>query len=126
MLLVDSNIFINYLRGYVPEKAFIESIGKANMGLSVIVEMELYNGVLNRNEYVKIKKELLGMIRIPINEEISNTALLLSQQYALSHQMSVSDTLIAATALVFDLELLTYNLKDFRFIPGLKVSDALD
>ncbi len=33
--------------------------------------------------------------------------------------------LIAATALVYDLELRTYNLKDFHFIPGLKVSNSL-
>ena len=40
--------------------------------------------------------------------------------------MGIPDTIIAATALVYDLELKTYNLKDFRFIPTLKVSNELE
>ena len=39
--------------------------------------------------------------------------------------MGLGDTLIAATALVFNLELRTFNLKDFRFIPTLQVSNSL-
>lgn len=41
------------------------------------------------------------------------------ETYSLSHKLSIPDAIIAATALVYDLELYTLNLKDFRFIPGL-------
>ncbi|MEI7584003.1 type II toxin-antitoxin system VapC family toxin [Runella sp.] len=125
MLLIDTNIIINYLRGDSKATDFIEAFGKENLALSSIVEMELYNGVLNRVEYLKIKKELNDFVRLELNESIGQTALFLSKKYALSHHMSVADTLIAATALVYDLELKTYNLKDFRFIPTLKVSGDL-
>jgi tRNA(fMet)-specific endonuclease VapC len=126
MLFIDSNILIDHLRGNQKATEFIESIGKSSLYISAVVEMELYNGVLNRAEYAKLKKELLGIRRIQVNESISDTALFLSQKYALSHKMTVADTLIAATALVYDLELRTFNLKDFRFIPQLKVSDSLE
>jgi predicted nucleic acid-binding protein len=119
------NIIINYLRGDSKATDFIEAFGKENLALSSIVKMELYNGVLNRVEYLKIKKELNDFVRLELNESIGQTALFLSKKYALSHHMSVADTLIAATALVYDLELKTYNLKDFRFIPTLKVSGDL-
>ena len=125
MLLIDTNIIINYLRGDSKATDFIEAFGKENLALSSIVKMELYNGVLNRVEYLKIKKELNDSVRLELNESIGQTALFLSKKYALSHHMSVADTLIAATALVYDLELKTYNLKDFRFIPTLKVSGDL-
>lgn len=125
MLLVDTNIIINYLRGDSKATDFIQAFGKQNLALSIIVEMELYNGVLNRVEYLKIKKELTDFVRLDLNENIGQTALFLSKQYALSHHMSIADTLIAATALVYDLELRTYNLKDFRFIPTLKVNSDL-
>jgi predicted nucleic acid-binding protein len=125
MLLIDTNIIINYLRGDSKATDFIEAFGKENLALSSIVKMELYNGVLNRVEYLKIKKELNDFVRLELNESIGQTALFLSKKYALSHHMSVADTLIAATALVYDLELKTYNLKDFRFIPTLKVSGDL-
>lgn len=126
MYLIDSNIFIDHLRGNQKATKFIESVGKSNLYISIVVEMELYNGVLNRFEYAKLKKELLGIRRIQVNESISDTALFLSQKYALSHRMSVADTLIAATALVYDLELRTHNIRDFRFIPQLKVSNSLE
>jgi tRNA(fMet)-specific endonuclease VapC len=126
MLLIDTNIIINHLRGDSKATDFIQAFGKENLALSIIVEMELYNGVLNKIEYLKIKKELNDFVRLEINESIGQTALFLSKSYALSHHMSIADTLIAATALVYDLELKTYNLKDFRFIPTLRVSNDLE
>ena len=70
-------------------------------------------------------KEIKGFVEIDLNEKISQIALQLSQEYALSHKMGIPDTLIAATALVYDLELRTSNLKGFRFIPTIKVSNDL-
>ena len=125
MLLVDTNILIDHLRGVEAATDFIQSVGKENLAVTTVVEMELYQGVRNRVEYAKLRKELLGFVRIDLNESISQTGLYLSQKFALSHQLSVADMLIAATALVYDLELRTYNLKDFHFIPGLKVSNSL-
>ena len=61
-----------------------------------------------------------------LNENVSQVALKLSERYAVSHNMAVADTLIAATALVFGLEIKTYNLKDFQFIPTLEVSNKFD
>jgi hypothetical protein len=43
------------------------------------------------------------------------------ESYSLSHKVSIPDALIAATALVHDLELYTMNTKDFRFIAKLKL-----
>ncbi len=43
----------------------------------------------------------------------------LMEGYSLSHNLSIPDALIAATALEHMLELYTLNTKDFQFIPGL-------
>jgi predicted nucleic acid-binding protein len=95
------------------------------MAITTIVAMELYRGALNSKELRVIKKEITGFTIIDVNESTSQVALKLSERFALSHQMDIPDTLIAATALVYDLELRTYNLKDFGFIPGIKVSNDL-
>ena len=42
-------------------------------------------------------------------------------QYALSHKLSIPDAIIAATALYYDIELYTYNVKDFRYIDGIRL-----
>jgi tRNA(fMet)-specific endonuclease VapC len=126
MLLVDTNILIDYLRDVNKAKAFIERYGKTNLAISTVIAMELYQGCLNRHEFATLRKELIGFNEIALNETIGKVALQLSQQFALSHKMGIPDTLIAATALVYDLEVRTYNIKDFRFIPGIKVSNLLE
>ena len=50
---------------------------------------------------------------------VSNQFLQLMATYSLSHKLSIPDALIAATALVHNVELFTLNVKDFHFIPGL-------
>ena len=71
MLLIDSNIIIDHLRGKKQATQFLESVGKDNMIISTVVEMELYNGVLDRAEFVDIRRELFGIHRLEINENIS-------------------------------------------------------
>jgi len=44
--------------------------------------------------------------------------------YSLSHKLSIPDAIIAATALHYDIELYTYNTKDFRFIEGIKLYEV--
>ena len=47
------------------------------------------------------------------------------ETYSLSHRLSLPDALIAAMALEHDLELYTLNIKDFRFILGLRFYQTL-
>ncbi|MCF0052328.1 type II toxin-antitoxin system VapC family toxin [Dyadobacter sp. LJ53] len=125
MLLLDTNILIDYLRDKPQAIQFINYTGKLNLGINTIVVLELYNGCLNRAEFAKIKRTLNGFIQFDLNESVAKAAIDISHTFALSHQLSVADTLIAATALVYDLELRTLNVRDFKMIPGLRVSNSL-
>lgn len=125
MILTDTSILIDYFKKRSDATAFVEKHGKANLAVNTIIAMELYQGVLNKKEFLMIQKELQGFFMLPINEQIANLALQLSQKYALSHQIGLSDIFIAATALIYDIELRTFNLKDFHFIPDLSVSNSL-
>jgi tRNA(fMet)-specific endonuclease VapC len=42
-------------------------------------------------------------------------------KYVLSHKLAMPDGLIAASALAHHLELYTLNIKDYKFIEGLKL-----
>ncbi|MCF8374691.1 MAG: PIN domain-containing protein [Bacteroidales bacterium] len=44
-------------------------------------------------------------------------------KYSLSHKLSIPDAIIAAKALHYDIQLYTYNVKDFRFIEGFRLFD---
>jgi predicted nucleic acid-binding protein len=44
------------------------------------------------------------------------------KKFSLSHRPFIGDMLIAATALYFDYPLLTLNVKDFQYIPNLRLA----
>ena len=56
---------------------------------------------------------------LPVTPNIVETAIRLRQQ----RRMTLGDSLIAATALEFELVLATRNVADFAFIPALTVYD---
>lgn len=58
---------------------------------------------------------------LPISAAVSDRAIALIRRYRLSHGLLIPDTLIAATALVHDIPLLTKNQRDFRFIADLRL-----
>jgi predicted nucleic acid-binding protein len=56
---------------------------------------------------------------LKLNELIADRAIVLLQQYRLSHGLLIADGLIAATALVMDKLLATKNQRDYQFIASL-------
>ena len=67
----------------------------------------------------KIEKFLSLFKVIHLSREISTKSIRLIQTYAKSHHLDIPDSLIASTALVENYKLLTYNIKDFKYIKDL-------
>jgi len=96
-------------------------IGINNLCISSITVGEFYYGALNKNEIPLINKHLNRFAILPVNENISAIFVNLMHRYCLSHKPFIGDMLIAATALYHDMEIYTFNKKDFHFIPDLKL-----
>lgn len=121
MILCDTNIIIELLKGSEKTIGIVNKIGIEELTISSITEMELYYGAFNKREIQFIKKHLSSLPIIHVTKEISMRSVNLIEQFSKSHKLSIPDAFIAATALEFHYELLTYNLKDFKFIPGLRL-----
>lgn len=121
MILCDTNILIEFYKDHKEVVLALQEIGLPDLAVSVITVGELYFGARDRRELLKIKKHLAGLHQIVVDPEISQNALSLLENYALSHRLNLPDAVIAATALRHDLELYTLNVKDFRFIAGLSL-----
>ena len=121
MILCDTNILIEFLKNNPQVTAELQTIGQNDLAISVITQAELYFGAFNKAELAKIKRNLSPLEQLPITNAVSDTFIQLMETYSLSHRPSLPDVMIAATALEYDIELYTFNLKDFRFIPGLKL-----
>ena len=115
MTLLDTNILIQILKGDELTIDKVQSLS-GNVAISAISAMELYYGAFNIAEIKKIEKFLSLFKILHLNKEISTKSIKLIQTYAKSHNLDIPDSLIAATAIVNRCKLLTYNIKDFKYI----------
>jgi predicted nucleic acid-binding protein len=121
MILCDTNIFIHAFNGREDTIARLNSIGKSDTVLAAITVMELYQGMGDKNELAQMKKRIKHYDVIHIDEHISAKAVQLIADYKLSHGLCIPDALIAATSLIYDIPLFTYNTKDFKFIKNINL-----
>jgi predicted nucleic acid-binding protein len=121
MLLCDTNILIEVYRRDTHIRNELEKIGYENIAISDITRAELFYGALNKIELQKLSKDLDVLFILPIEKEISEMAVNLVKQFCLSHKLDIEDALIAATAIYHNIELYTLNIKDFIFIPNIKL-----
>lgn len=120
MILLDSNILIDILKGREQTIRTVESFS-GNLFISAASAMELYYGAFNKAENKKIERFLFLFEIVQIDEEISKLAVTLVNKYAQSHTLDIPDVLIAATAIVHHYQLFTYNIKDFKYINDLRL-----
>ncbi len=123
MILCDTDIFIEALKNNPRAIEELRGIGFQNIALSSISVMELYFGAIDKRELKKIKSRLQTLDILTIDRQITEKATFLIEKYAKSHGLRIPDALIAATAICRRMELLTYNLKDFKFIDGIELYD---
>lgn len=125
MILCDTNILIEFYKNNPKVIQELRQIGQNQLAISLISQAELYFGALNKTELQRIKKHLSLLHQYPINIAISKRFLRLMETYSLSHKLSLPDAMIAATAIVYKLELYTLDARDFQFISGLKFYQPL-
>ena len=121
LILCDTNIFISWFRGDLETLTRLESIGLNHILIPSVAVMELIQGTRNKTESIQLKKKLRAYHIIHFNEATSKLTIELIEQFRLSHGLLIPDAIIAATAITFNLKLFTYNLKDFKFIPGIQI-----
>ena len=105
---------------YAATKNIIEEqIGIDNIILSAITKIELLAGAINKADIQKISKKLSRFNIELLNPDVTVKAFSLIEAYTHSHGLALPDSLVAATAIVMNLPLFTYNIKDYKFIDGL-------
>lgn len=117
--LIDTNTAIDYLDNKLPENSsnLIDSI---TAKISVITRMELLGWANATTEQVQVLQQFVdASIVYNLNEPVIVKAVELRK----AHRNKLPDAIIAATALVYDLTLITRNTNDFKNIPNLKIID---
>lgn len=122
-MLLDTTVLIDLLRGDTGAAEFVDTIAASRTPLfvSAISAMELFVGCRNKNETMKAQQLVASFALLHLHPAESRWACELVLSYSKSHGLAIPDALIAATALVQDLELASDNIRHFGVIPDLRV-----
>jgi predicted nucleic acid-binding protein len=119
-MIFDTDVLIWYFRGNEQAK---KSLKNNEIAVSAITWMELIQGVRNKKELNTLNKFLVvkDISIYYVNEAINMHAIHLLEEYNLSDGVELADALIAATALHHGEELVTANVKHYRYFSNLKI-----
>jgi predicted nucleic acid-binding protein len=123
-LLVDTDIFIDYLNGIERMRAVLDSRRYVIYYSAVTRKELLAKPGLSSTERHRIQMLLLKHRLIPVDQRIAERFSRLLNKYA-RHGLRNADALIAATAWSRKLRLLTRNTKHYRFISEITMIDPL-
>jgi len=118
-MLIDTDVLIWHMRGYEHARKVITDMERRH--ISIVTQMELVQGLRNKEEQRALHRFLdqKQFVVYPVNENISQHAVFLMEEWHLSHHMAIADALIAATAIEYGLPLLTANAKHYGFLSNL-------
>ena len=115
VLLFDTDVCIDYLRGIEPAVTYVESLADPIL-LSTISVAELYAGVREGSEREALTSFIAAWEIVPVDEAIAIQGGLFRRDYGKSHQIGLADALIAATAELRNASLVTLNKKHFPML----------
>ncbi len=127
--LVDSDWVADYLKGRQHAVQLLDSLFPDGMVISIITFAEIYEGIYygsdpKRNEET-FARFLRGVDVLGINRPVARRFAVVRGALREAGQLIPQpDIFIAATALHYDLSLVTRNLSDFQRIPDLRLHGA--
>lgn len=117
IILCDSNIVFDYFQGDEKIVQELDTLGFARLAVSSVTVAETYYGMKKRE--IRKTKELINRFNLyHVDKQISQRCLDLLYEHR--DKIEIPDAFIASTALEYNVELYTLNVKDFDFIEGIK------
>lgn len=116
--LLDTNVLSKIFYGDADVKQFVDAL---SAGIDTVVYIECIQGSIAKKDKELIKTSLSRLRYYPLTPDIALQAIELIDKHSASKGLLLADALIAATAINYDLKLVTYNVKHFRFIKELSV-----
>jgi tRNA(fMet)-specific endonuclease VapC len=127
--LVDSNVVIDHL-GEVPEVSqFLDRFAQGGIVISIVTYMEAFQGLIQSEHPEEASEKFSAFIDtvliLPFSFAVAERCARLRETLRSQNKRVKSralDLIIAATALEYNLSLVTKNTDDFKDIPDLPLS----
>lgn len=123
LVLVDTDVIVDYLRGAEPAIAFLESENSTLM-VSTVTVAELFAGVREGRERTSLSAFLGAFEVVPVTRAIAEKGGLFRRDFGKSQGTGLADALIAATAEEEGARLATLNIRHFPMLADVFVPYA--
>ena len=117
--LLDTDVLVDFLRGYSKAVAFVNA-QSSRIILSSIVVAELYAGVKGDAEQAALENFVSLFRIVPVSADIAKAGGLYKRDYGKSHGVGLADAILAATAETENAVLKTLNTKHYPMLQGLR------
>jgi predicted nucleic acid-binding protein len=118
-LLLDTDVLVDFLRGYAPARELVIREAEA-IAVSAITVAELFAGARTAAEVRDLDEVLEVVPVIPVTPAIARQAGTLKFRSGRSHGVGIADAVIAATAQLHARELCTLNVRHFPMFVALE------
>ena len=122
-VLLDTNVLVYHVAGDPAATKFIdETIDRRSFYLSILSVIEFlgWHGHTD-DEFVECKELIELATILPVSKEVADKAIELRR----AKRIKLADAVIASTALVNNLSLVTTNMRDFKGIRDLQIINPL-
>ncbi|MBR1800979.1 MAG: PIN domain-containing protein [Bacteroidaceae bacterium] len=132
--ILDTCTWIEYFKDRNGVPAHVEAVGRKNLSASEVTLAELTFGAINSNDYERHIKEPQSLKRNITIYDISDVfeeyglirCALKEIKKGLDKEVGQFDMLIGATALHYNLTVVTDNIKHFSMMPGVKYENWVE
>lgn len=128
--LVDTDWIIEVLRGSDEAANVLEELSFEGLAISAITYGELYEGVYYARDpsaaLASVRDVLRTVERLPVTDAVMERFAIERGRLTPNARRQIGDfdLVIAATALAGSMTLLTFNLRHFRLVDGLRIYNS--
>ena len=119
MLLVDTDVMVDILRGHSPALAWLNSLGSDSLGIPGLVAMEMVQGCRTQAEQRRVVRVLRPYSLYWPSQQDCTRAYDDFVAYHLTRNLGILDALVAETAVGMHVELATFNQKHYAAVKAL-------
>lgn len=126
--LIDSDWAIDFLSDVPEARHLLDRLAEEGIAISIITYMEAYQGALRvsniQQAHAKFQAFVSAVPILPLSRTVAEGCARLREELRRRGKRSGSralDLIIAATALEYDLTLVTRNVVDYEDIPDLRL-----
>jgi len=121
-ILLDSGLIIRHLRNHQPTVQLMRTLGQTErLAIAAITRLEVRAGMQSEERY-KTQKLISRFVCYDLDSTVADrTGDLIRSLQSKNQGISIPDAIIAVTALVHQLTVVTYNQAHFAIVPGLRL-----